>query len=71
METMAHWQQVSLSLPRCSYLVTQETSHASTNRAQIVLNSSSSKCTPNDIYQGAPGREKRSNEQASRGSASN
>ena len=52
METMAYWQQVSLSLPRCSYLFVfqrgdlarwyQQDSHSSKNL-------SSRKCTPNDI----------------------
>ena len=47
METMAYWQQVSLSLPRCSYLFVlqrwyQQDPHSSKNL-------SSRKCTPNDI----------------------
>ena len=50
METMAYWHQVSLSLPRCSYLLYsrdiarwyQQGPHSSKNL-------SSRKCTPNDI----------------------
>ena len=67
MEKMAHWQEVSLSLPRCSYLfVLHETSHVGTNMTHIEL--SSRKGTPNDIprqgkaRQGASDPEKRCNE---------
>ena len=63
METMARWQQVSLLLPQCSYLyVLKRTSHGGTNRAHIVLDSSPQKYVHPTIYQGTPGREKRSNE---------
>ena len=116
METMAYWQHVSLSLPRCSYLFVferpptrstessasspsdsesnsklsamevidgndgvlaagivvastmqlfvciPETSHVGTNRTHIVLKTSPQENAHLTIYQGASGREKRSNE---------
>ena len=65
METIAYWQQVSLSLPRCSYQVfvcTPETSHVGTIRAHIVLKTFPQENAHLTIYQGASGREKRSNE---------
>ena len=62
METMAYWQQVSLSLPRCSYLFVLQTSHVGTNRTHIVLRTSPQENAHQTIYQGASGREKRSNE---------
>ena len=61
METVAYWQQVSLSLPRCSYLFVPETSHVGTNGAHIVLNTSQENAHLT-IYQGASGREKIFNE---------
>ena len=59
MEMTAHWQQVSMSLQL--FVCTPETSHVGTNRAPIVLNSSQENAHLT-MYQGASGREKRSNE---------
>ena len=47
METMAYWQQVSLSLPRCSYLfVLQRLRTLVQQDPQSSKNLSSRKCTP-------------------------
>ena len=66
MEVMAYWQQVSLSLSRCSYLFNlqrpAETSHVGTNRTHIVIKTTPQENAHLTIYQGASGREKRSNE---------
>ena len=50
MKTMAYWQQVSLSLPRCSYLfVLQRPRTLVPQGRHSFKNLSSRKCTPNDI----------------------
>ena len=50
METMAYWQQVSLPLPRCSYLfVLQRPRTLVPQGPHSSKNLSSRKCTPNDI----------------------
>ena len=58
METMAHRQQVSLSLPRCSYLFVLRHVARWHNRAHIVLNSSPQENAHLTIYHGASGRKK-------------
>ena len=45
-----------------SFVCTPETSHVGTNRTDIVLKTSSQENAHLTIYQGASGREKRSNE---------
>ena len=62
METMAYWQQVSLSLPRCSYLFVLQRPRTLVHRAHIVLKTSPQENAHLTIYQGASGREKRSDE---------
>ena len=62
METMAYWQQVSLSLPRCSYLFVLQRPRTLVHRAHIVLKTSPQENAHLAIYQGASDREKRSNE---------
>ena len=63
METMAYWQQVSLSLPTMQLFVcTPETSHVGTNRTDIVIKTSPQENAHLTVYQGASGHEKRSNE---------
>ena len=57
METMTYWQQVSLSLSRCCYLFVL----LGTNRTHIVLKTSPQENAHPTIYEGASGREKRSN----------
>ena len=49
METMACWQQVSLSLPRCSYLYSRDLSRWYQQGPHSSKNLSSRKCTSNDI----------------------
>ena len=50
METMAYWQQVSLSLPRCSYcLYSRDLARWYQQDPHSSKNLSSRKCTPNDI----------------------
>ena len=60
MQTMARWQQISLSLPRCSYLCAFSKLFVGRNRAHIVRYSLENAHLT--IYQGASGCEKRSNE---------
>ena len=46
---MTHWQQVSLSLPRCSYFVFQRPRTLVQQGPHSSKQLSSRKCTPNDI----------------------
>ena len=64
METMSYWQQVSLSLPRCSYLFVLQRPRTlvPTGPTYIVLKTSPQENAHLTIYQSASGHEKRSNE---------
>ena len=61
METMAYWQQVSLSLPRCSYLFVVRRPRTLVP-THIVLKTPPQENAHLTIYEGASGREKRFNE---------